>query len=280
MVFTLADNVGIGITDPAPNVRLEVRAGTKNFGIHASSQGANSTGVSGITDLGNGVVGNSSATGNGVFGTSSSGNGVYGSSGSGVGVYGFNSGAANAGVAGVSDKGPGLVARSGTGNLVEGYNSVGGSTRVFHIDHNGTYFAGSDFAEALHATGDKTAYEPGDVLVLSATALGTVEKSADAYNERVAGVYSTRPGVVGADKGGVTRMDEDDLAVAIVGIVPTKVSTENGPIRIGDLLTTSATPGHAMRCDDRVKCFGTVLGKAIEPLSEATGMIKVLVTLR
>jgi hypothetical protein len=195
-------------------------------------------------------------------------------------VYGFNTAAANAGVAGVSDKGPGIVARSGTGNLVEGYNSISGSTRVFHIDHNGTYTAGSDFAEALHATGEKAAYEPGDVLVLSATALGTVEKSAEAYNERVVGVYSTRPGVVGADKGGVTRVDADDVPVGIVGILPTKVSTENGPIRIGDVLTTSTTPGHAMRCDDRLKCLGAVLGKAMEPLTEPTGLIKILVTLR
>jgi hypothetical protein len=204
---------------------------------------------------------------------------VYGFAATGVGVLGINN-SGNAGVAGLSTNGPGLVARSETGNLVEGYPSVGSSVRTFHITGNGTYVTGSDFAEALHAAGEKAAYEPGDVLVLSTTALGTVEKSTQAYDERVAGVYSMRPGVLGADKNGATRVDSDDLPVAIVGIVPTKVSAENGPIRVGDLLTTSATPGHAMRCNDRDRCFGTVLGKAMEPLSDSKGMIKVLVNLR
>ena len=68
--------------------------------------------------------------------------------------------------------------------------------------------------------------------------------------------------------------------MAIMGVVPTKVSAENGPIQVGDFLTTSGTPGHAMRCDDRVKCFGAILGKAMEPLAEGTGIVKVLVTLR
>lgn len=75
-------------------------------------------------------------------------------------------------------------------------------------------------------------------------------------------------------------MAADDVPVAIVGIVPTKVSAENGAIQVGDLLTTSATPGHAMRCDDKVRCIGAVVGKAMDSLATGTGVIKVLVTLR
>jgi hypothetical protein len=85
---------------------------------------------------------------------------------------------------------------------------------------------------------------------------------------------------MGANKNGATRVDPDDLPVAIVGVVPTKVSTENGAVQVGDLLTTSGTPGFAMRCTDRLKCIGAIVGKAMEPLRDQKGVIKVLVTLR
>ena len=46
------------------------------------------------------------------------------------------------------------------------------------------------------------------------------------------------------------------------------------------MLTTSSLPGYAMRCVNRVKCVGAVVGKALEPLTEGKGVIKVLVMLR
>jgi hypothetical protein len=103
---------------------------------------------------------------------------------------------------------------------------------------------------------------------------------------RVVGVYSTRPGMLGADKNGTSRVDKNELPVAIIGIVPTKVSTENGSIHAGDLLTTSTTPGYAMKPiprrvgRSRIYPTGTILGKALEPLIQGKGVIKVLVTLR
>jgi hypothetical protein len=72
----------------------------------------------------------------------------------------------------------------------------------------------------------------------------------------------------------------DEIPLAMVGIVPCKVSTENGPIRAGDLLVTSSTPGHAMRGTDRGRMLGAVVGKALEPLSAGMGVIQVLVTLQ
>jgi hypothetical protein len=175
-----------------------------------------------------------------------------------------------------------VVARgSNSGNLIEGHVSFPVET-VFHITRTGTYVAGSDFAEALPARAGKSSVEPGDVLIASDTAPGGVERSSRPNDPRVVGVHSTRPGMLGADKGGVSRVDADDVPVAILGIVPTKVSTENGPLRVGDLLTTAATPGHAMRVsrESDVHPLGIVLGKALEPLEEGNGVIKVLVTLR
>ena len=57
-----------------------------------------------------------------------------------------------------------------------------------------------------------------------------------------------------------------------------KVDASYGAIRPGDLLTTSATPGHAGRAENPRP--GTILGKALESLESGTGLIRVLVTLR
>jgi hypothetical protein len=68
--------------------------------------------------------------------------------------------------------------------------------------------------------------------------------------------------------------------MAMVGRVPTKVSAENGPIKVGDLLVTSSTPGYAMKGTDRSLLTGAVVGKAMGPLDSGTGTIEVLVTLQ
>jgi len=70
---------------------------------------------------------------------------------------------------------------------------------------------------------------------------------------------------------------QDKPLLALMGMVPVKATTENGPIKPGDLLTTSSTPGHAMRCAEPVKCEGAIIGKALESLEEGEGIIKMLV---
>ncbi len=173
-------------------------------------------------------------------------------------------------------------------SFVEGvaWDGVNSATRKFHITSAGTYVAGSDFSEAFQADGGKDLYEPGDVLVLADNGGKTVVKSARAYDHAVVGVYSTRPGVLGADKNGTTRLDPDDIPVAITGIVPTKVTCENGPVHPGDLLTTSGTPGHAMKATPRliegIEFYppGAILGKALEGVESGSAVISVLVALR
>jgi len=68
------------------------------------------------------------------------------------------------------------------------------------------------------------------------------------------------------------------VPVALAGRVPVKVDAGYGSIRAGDQLTTSPTPGHAMRADDPLP--GTIIGKALEGLESGTGVIHVLVMLR
>ncbi len=59
-----------------------------------------------------------------------------------------------------------------------------------------------------------------------------------------------------------------------------KVDADISPIRVGDLLTTSPTKGHAQKVTDRTKAAGAILGKALAPLRKGTGRIPVLVMLQ
>jgi hypothetical protein len=63
-----------------------------------------------------------------------------------------------------------------------------------------------------------------------------------------------------------------------LGRVPVKATTENGPIRPGDLLTSASKPGYAMRCASPKLCEGALLGKALQPLSHGDSAILMLVT--
>lgn len=139
---------------------------------------------------------------------------------------------------------------------------------------------GADFAEMLPA--QDADLQPGDVLVIGSD--GALARSTEPYQSTLAGVYSTKPGLLGGAADGEDTTGKIPLAVA--GVVPVKVSDENGPIRPGDSLTSSSTPGHAMRASKvtvgGVSFFpsGVVIGKALEPLTSGTGVIRALVVMQ
>jgi len=137
---------------------------------------------------------------------------------------------------------------------------------------------GGDYAESVDVSGDRTHYEPGDVLVLDQGHPGNFLKSSEPYSALVSGIYSTKPGVVGRRQS--TEKNNAEVPMAMIGIVPTKVSAENGAIRVGDLLVSSSKPGYAMKGTDRSLLTGAVIGKAMGSLSSGTGVIEVLVTLQ
>uniref|UniRef100_A0A372IJY7 Uncharacterized protein n=1 Tax=Paracidobacterium acidisoli TaxID=2303751 RepID=A0A372IJY7_9BACT len=137
---------------------------------------------------------------------------------------------------------------------------------------------GGDFAESVNVTGDRHSYEPGDLLVIDPKSPGKFLRAAQPYSTLVAGVYSTRPGYVGRRLSGAKSPDE--VPLAMVGIVPVKVTAENGPIQTGDLLVASSIPGRAMKGTDRSRLTGAVVGKALGGLDSGTGTIEVLVTLQ
>lgn len=146
----------------------------------------------------------------------------------------------------------------------------------------GTQSGGADLAEMFDVEGDRNSYAPGEVLEISVHASRRVTRSTTPYSTLVAGVYATRPGVV------LTEFtNEEDISgmvpMGVIGVIPTKVTGENGPIRIGDLVVTSSVAGHAMKGDPAVAMTrpGCVIGKALEAFDgTGSGTIRVLVNVR
>jgi hypothetical protein len=167
-----------------------------------------------------------------------------------------------------------------------GSGAIGTNTAITFPD--GTFqgtawrgvLSGADYAESVDVTGDRKKYEPGDVLVIDPGAERTFLKSSAPYSTHVMGVYSTKPGVLGRPATADEAKLKEQVPMAMVGIVPTKVSAENGPIEPGDMLVTASMPGYAMKGTDRSQMFGAVIGKALGHLDSGTGLIEVAVSLQ
>lgn len=133
------------------------------------------------------------------------------------------------------------------------------------------YAGGADLAEHIRVS---EPVEPGDVVELDPEQPGYYRKSRRSYSLLAAGVISSAPGVI------IGARDIQTLwspTLALAGVVPVKVTAENGPIRPGDLLTTSSLAGHAMRCADPRDCEGALIGKALGSLESGTGVVLMLV---
>ncbi len=68
--------------------------------------------------------------------------------------------------------------------------------------------------------------------------------------------------------------------VALTGRVYCYVDATKNPVMPGDLMTTSGTPGYAMKVTDYTKAQGAILGKAMSPLDSGKGLVLILVTLQ
>jgi len=168
---------------------------------------------------------------------------------------------------------------------------------VFRVDGSGNVYTDEGFHGSRFCTqaGDVAEWvsvsetvQPGDVLELDPDHSGRYRKSQTACSSLVAGVLSTDPGfVLGADVHGSGVSDvthdsglptPDSALLALIGIVPVKVTNEGGPIQPGDLLVSSSTPGYAMRWDQQTDSPCSLVGKALEPLIGKSGIILVLLT--
>lgn len=147
------------------------------------------------------------------------------------------------------------------------------TVRVLHIT------GGADIAEPFPMA-DSEAIPHGAVVVIDEERPGQLRLSERAYDTRVAGIVSgangIQPGLALHQQGRL----EGGRNVALTGRVYALADATSAPIRPGDLLTTSDTPGHVMKVQDRERGHGAILGKAMTPLAEGTGMVLVLVSLQ
>lgn len=129
---------------------------------------------------------------------------------------------------------------------------------------------GADVAEMYHIIGQG---EPGDLVSLvspkQSTEPGKTLKVSEGhqYDAQVLGIISTAPGLVAGYGDADTSMEltikkqtDPRKPVALAGRVPVKVNLENGPIKAGDFLTSSSTPGVAMKATKT----GRIVGQAME----------------
>ena len=282
-------------TDPGSDPYNDWAMGVAGF---ASSTSGHTFGVWGgnvsTSPYSIGVLGNSLATSGEVYGvqgiihsTTTNAAAVSGSvdasSGQTYAVYGNNPSVTNgaAGVFGLSSAASGetygVLGRSNSPNGWAGY--FDGPVRItgkLTVDGATDPLIGEYFK-----VDTSLSYEFGDILIIDPTS-DTYKLSDSPNDTRIAGVVweDTMPN------------EQGEIMVIFMGAeTPTKkmyvkADASYGPIQRGDLLTTSSTPGHAMRAEPvdvgGVKIYrpGTILGKALEPLGEGKALIRVFVTLQ
>lgn len=273
--------------------------GSLHFGVegYANSSVTNDSGVYGVSHYGatNGVFGETKSDAGGaagVFGvhnsTSGAGSGVWGRTFARLGYGGKFENRAEGGTA--------IIASSratseypGAAIIAASTIDAGGATvdYKFLVDVQGNVLAkgqfiagwGADLAERVDASEELGA---GDLVEIDTDNPGSFRLTRRPFSTLVAGVVSTRPGMLlnhqPRDQMGSASGDERPQ-LALAGQVPVRASTENGTILVGDLLVASSTPGHVMRAGVNPPA-GAVVGKALQPLTEGTGLVMMLVTLQ
>ncbi|MCA1817772.1 MAG: hypothetical protein LC746_15520, partial [Acidobacteria bacterium] len=135
-------------------------------------------------------------------------------------------------------------------------------------------------AEAAAAAGGGGEIKPGLLVSIDPARAGRLIVSSRAYDRRVAGVISGAGGInAGMVMGQNGAAADGNRPVALSGRVYCWADASNGPIRPGDLLTTSSRPGYAMRVTNNRRARGAIVGKAMTGLKSGSGMVLVLVTL-
>lgn len=272
------------------------------------------TGFTSITENGDGVRGETSseyrvagvagiATNHfgraaGVIGESASGPGIFGRGIRDAGVVGYHgdpelsettvaNDASKAGIFGASDSGAGILGYTTDPDSPAVYSfgllralALGGP---FSAEFDGDIkvvgdiqLSGADCAERFDV-GEGEDITPGTVVVVDHD--DAIRECRDPYDTRVAGVVAgagpLRPGIVLNSP----SASANGTSVSLVGRTYCKVDGQYGGISIGDLLTSSGTPGHAMRAADQKRSFGATIGKALGHWRGDCGLIPILVAL-
>lgn len=276
---TTAQGKGVygGGTTSADGKQIGVMGETgAGVGVWGNSIGSG-TGVRGVSNEGAGVLGQSERA-NGVLATSKNGQGVTAFSDNDVGLFaqGGTFGAVFKGAL-VVGKGPGPRDPNIPRNQVDGSIVINDGGSLFLNGGGDVILGNADCVEDFDLSAAADA-DPGSVMVLDGN--GTLRQCTIAYDNHVVGVLSGagdyRPGLV------LDRHPElkGRAPLALMGKVYCKVDASYAPVEVGDLLTTSPTPGHAMKATDQFKAFGAVIGKALRPLANGSDLVPMLISLQ
>jgi hypothetical protein len=284
ITITTAGNVGIGIA-AATAARLDLLTSATNYGIRAENASPTGTGLFAMggtdghaADLRGRLRVFHRSTNKEVFraGFSDVGGGA-------VNLWNANNVATVEIDADESSTG-------GRGADIGLYNSAGQRTICLDADYDNTNVGrvitdvlqitgGSDLSEQFDVSVADRTPEPGMVVVIDPEQPGQLRVATAAYERTVAGVISGAGGV----KPGMLMGQRDSAAdgqhpVALTGRVYVWCDASAGAIGPGDLLTTSSTPGHAMRvAEDQAAPRGCIIGKAMSTLDSGRGLVLVLI---
>lgn len=175
-----------------------------------------------------------------------------------------------------------VLTQTGDGNILEGRSP----STVFAVQKNGRVrcaelelTGGVDLAEPFEIS-DNESLPAGALVVIDEENPGKLRLSDRPYDTRVAGIISgangINPGIMLTQQGAFTGGQN----VAICGRVYCFVDATYGAVSPGDMLTTSPTPGYAMKATDHTRAYGAVIGKAMDGLQEGRGLLLVLVNLQ
>jgi hypothetical protein len=139
------------------------------------------------------------------------------------------------------------------------------------------YLAGGDCAEQFDFAGSQLP-APGSLVVMGDE--GALVESHSAYDRKVVGVVAGagtyRPAIIMDNN----TTDMPRVVISLIGKAYCKVDADYGAVEVGDMLTTSPTPGHAMKARDASQAFGSVVGKALRSQKEGQGIIPILMALQ
>lgn len=181
--------------------------------------------------------------------------------------------------------GAGVIQITSAGELRTGDMRVQGDI-LGNLNVKGTVAAqvlqitGADIAEPFNVT-DTDTIQSGTVVAIDPKQPGRLRTADKAYDSTVAGIISGANGINTA----IIMKQEGTLAdgshmVALSGRVYCWADASYGQIKPGDMLTTSDTPGHAMKASDHKKAQGAIIGKAMTELKHGKGLVLTLVTLQ
>ena len=249
------------IGDGSEGVHVET-TGIGSHGVHAHTHGDYSSGVWASTsgDHSEGVYVETTGDESDGVRAKTTGDGSYGLHARADGTYGT-----------------GIWAQGGP----SGYAGIfSGNVKITDRSSGATIIElgkGLDYAEGFNVS-ELTKIESGSVLIIDPDNPGKLTMSNTPYDTKVAGIVAGANGMGSGVRLGTSQYDYD---VALAGRVYCNVDAAEAGVEPGDLLTTSATPGYAMKTTDYERAQGAILGKAMQRLEKGEkGQILVLVTLQ